>query len=107
MGRGVADATKSVKATRPAASATVARVTDSTKFSVVYRCFDPLWASMLADALRVEGITCHHVGTTNPALIDVGALACEQRLEVPEEDLERARLLIESSVAGAKPADEG
>jgi hypothetical protein len=65
----------------------------------VYRCFDPLWASMLADALRVEGITCHHVGTTNPSLIDVGALACEQRLEVPLAEMERARTLIEASIA--------
>jgi hypothetical protein len=74
-------------------------MTDTSKFEVVYRCFDPLWASMLADALRVEGITCHHVGTANPALIDVGMLACEQRLEVPLAELERARTLIEASTA--------
>lgn len=74
-------------------------MTDTSKFGVVYRCFDPLWASMLADALRAEGITCHHVGTANPALIDVGTLACEQRLEVPLDEMEQARILIEASVA--------
>jgi hypothetical protein len=74
-------------------------MTETSKFGVVYRGFDPLWAGMLADALRAEGITCHHVGTANPALIDVGTFACEQRLEVPLAEVERARTLIEASVA--------
>jgi hypothetical protein len=74
-------------------------MTDASQFGVVYRGFDPLWAGMLADALRAEGITCHHVGTANPSLIDVGAFACEQRLEVPLVEMERARTLIEATVA--------
>ena len=73
-------------------------MTETSKFGVVYRGFDPLWASMLADALRVEGITCHHIGTANPALIEVGTFACEQRLEVPLAELERARTLIAASM---------
>jgi hypothetical protein len=74
------------------------------EFHVVYEGFDPVLAGMLARMLEVEGITCRHLGTHFPAEIGVGALACEQRLEVPAEDAERARELIAS--AGATPDEE-
>ena len=71
------------------------------EFDVVYQGFDPVLAGMLARMLEVEGITCRHLGTHFPAEIGVGAMACEQRLEVPAGDAERARELIGSS--GAEP----
>jgi len=70
-------------------------------FHVVYQGFDPVLAGMLARMLEVEGITCRHIGTHFPAEIGVGAMGCEQRLEVPAEDAERARELLASS--GAEP----
>ena len=74
------------------------------EFHVVYEGFDPVLAGMLARMLEVEGITCRHLGTHFPAEIGVGALACEQRLEVPAEEAERARELIAAS--GATPDEE-
>lgn len=72
-------------------------------FHVVYEGFDPVEAGMLARLLEVEGITCRHVGTHFPAEIGVGAYGCEQRLEVPTEEVERARELISASVAPPPP----
>ena len=72
-------------------------------FQVVYQGFDSVLAGMLARMLEVEGITCRHLGTHFPAEIGVGAMGCEQRLEVPSEDAERARELIASSVESAEP----
>jgi hypothetical protein len=69
------------------------------EFHVVYQGFDSVLAGMLARMLEVEGITCRHMGTHFPAEIGVGAMACEQRLEVPADEVERARELINSSVA--------
>jgi hypothetical protein len=74
-------------------------------FAVVYRGYDPLWAAMLADALRAEGINCHHVGTQDPALADIGSFACEQRLEVPCDEVDRAMPLIEGSMNAAPVTD--
>jgi hypothetical protein len=68
------------------------------EFHVVYQSFDAVLAGMLARMLEAEGITCRHMGTHFPAEIGVGAMACEQRLEVLAEDAERARELISSSV---------
>lgn len=76
------------------------------RFAVVYRGYDPTWAAMLADALRAEGINCHHVGTQNPSLADIGSFVCEQRLEVPQEEVERALPLLESCVTQPVPPDE-
>lgn len=74
---------------------------DQVEFQVVYQGFDPMLAGMLARMLEAEGITCRHVGTHFPAEIGVGAMGCEQRLEVPAPDASRARELLES--AGASP----
>jgi hypothetical protein len=76
---------------------------DQAEFQVVYQGFDPMLAGMLARMLEAEGITCRHVGTHFPAEIGVGAMACEQRLEVPATDVDRARELLDS--AGASPDD--
>jgi hypothetical protein len=76
---------------------------DQAEFQVVYQGFDPMLAGMLARMLEAEGITCRHVGTHFPAEIGVGAMACEQRLEVPATDADRARELLDS--AGAAPDD--
>ena len=72
---------------------------DQAEFQVVYQGFDPMLAGMLARMLEAEGITCRHVGTQFPAEIGVGAMACEQRLEVAEPDVERARELLVSAGA--------
>jgi hypothetical protein len=72
-------------------------------FQLVYQGFDAVLAGMLARLLEVEGITCRHLGTHFPAEIGVGALACEQRLEVPAQDAERARELIAATEAPSDP----
>lgn len=74
---------------------------DSEEFQVVYQGFDPTLAGMLARMLEAEGIVCRHVGTHFPAEIGLGAMACEQRLEVPASDASRARELLESAGASA------
>lgn len=71
------------------------------EFKLVFRGFDPTEAGMLARLLEAEGIVCRHLGTQHPASLGAGELACEQRLEVPSEDLPRARELIEAASAGA------
>jgi|GEM_PF-5798680 len=76
---------------------------DQTEFQVVYQGFDPMLAGMHARMLEAEGITCRHVGTHFPAEIGVGAMACEQRLEVPAPDADRARELLDA--ASAPPDD--
>lgn len=76
---------------------------DEEPFSLVYRGFDPTEAGMLARLLESEGITVRHIGTQNPAFIGVGELACEQRLEVPEQDEPRARELLDAVSGDAKP----
>jgi hypothetical protein len=68
-------------------------------FQSVYQGYDSVLAGMLARMLEAEGITCRHIGTHYPAEIGVGALACEQRLEVSALQAERARELI--AAAGA------
>jgi hypothetical protein len=70
---------------------------DQEEFQVVYQGFDPMLAGMLARMLEAEGITCRHVGTQFPAEIGVGAMACEQRLEVPASDASRAQELLVSA----------
>jgi len=75
------------------------------EFHVVYQGYDPVLAGMLARMLEAEGITCRHIGTHFPAEIGVGAMACEQRLEVTGQDVERSRELISSSVAPPADAD--
>jgi Putative prokaryotic signal transducing protein len=67
---------------------------DEAPFTLVYSGFDPVLAGMLQRMLEAEGIECRHVGTHYPAEIGVGALACEQRLEVPPESEQQARELI-------------
>lgn len=74
-----------------------------TDFQLVYHGFDPVLAGMLARMLEVEGITCRHVGTHFPAEIGVGALGCEQRLEVPASEAGRARELIAATGAETDP----
>jgi hypothetical protein len=74
-------------------------------FQSVYQGYDAVLAGMLARMLEAEGITCRHIGTHYPAEIGVGALACEQRLEVSALEAERARELI--AAAGAEDAAEG
>ena len=76
---------------------------DQVEFQVVYQGFDPMLAGMLARMLEAEGITCRHVGTHFPAEIGVGAMGCEQRLEVPATDVTRAHELLVS--AGASEGD--
>jgi hypothetical protein len=74
---------------------------DQAEFQVVYQGFDPMLAGMFARMLEADGITCRHVGTHFPAEIGVGAMACEQRLEVPAQDASRAReLLISAGASG-------
>lgn len=73
------------------------------EFQVVYQGFDPMLAGMLARMLEADGIVCRHVGTQFPAEIGVGAMACEQRLEVPVSAASRARELLVS--AGASDDD--
>jgi len=72
-------------------------------FQLVYQGFDPVLAGMLARMLEVEGITCRHLGTHYPATIGVGAAGCEQRLEVPASDANRARELIAATGASTDP----
>ena len=67
---------------------------DERPFTVVYTGFDAVLAGMLQRMLEAEGIECRHIGTHYPAEIGVGALACEQRLEVPAENEEQARELV-------------
>ena len=74
---------------------------DQAEFQVVYQGFDPMLAGMFARMLEAEGITCRHVGTHFPAEIGVGAMACEQRLEVPASDAIRARELLTSAGASS------
>lgn len=69
------------------------------EFQVVYQGYDPMLAGMFARLLEAEGVTCRHIGTHFPAEIGVGAMACEQRLEVPASDAERARELLASAGA--------
>jgi Putative prokaryotic signal transducing protein len=70
------------------------------EFRLVFQGFDPTEAGMLARLLEAEGIACRHLGSQHPAALGVGEFACEQRLEVPSEDLERARELIAAANAG-------
>lgn len=56
-------------------------------------------AGMFARLLEAEGLTCRHIGTHFPAEIGVGAMACEQRLEVPTAEVERARELLANAGA--------
>jgi hypothetical protein len=72
-------------------------------FELVYQGYDPVLAGMLARMLEAEGIACRHLGTHFPSEIGVGALACEQRLEVTGSEAERARELI----AAAGSATDG
>ena len=72
---------------------------DAAEFQVVYQSFDPMLTGMLARMLEAEGITCRHVGTHFPAEIGVGAMGCQQRLEVPAADVSRARELLVSAGA--------
>ena len=76
---------------------------DSDEFSLVYTGVDPVQAGMLQRMLEAEGITCRHLGTHFPAEVGLGALACEQRLEVPSADVEQARELI--AAATESPSD--
>jgi hypothetical protein len=82
---------------------------DERPFSVVYTGFDAVLAGMLQRMLEAEGIECRHVGTHYPAEIGVGALACEQRLEVPADNEEQARELIAAATndEAEAPAAEG
>ncbi|HTU64111.1 MAG TPA: DUF2007 domain-containing protein [Polyangiales bacterium] len=80
---------------------------DQAEFQVVYQGFDPMLAGMFARMLEAEGITCRHVGTQFPAEIGVGAMACEQRLEVPASDAIRARELLVSAGASGEDAEAG
>jgi hypothetical protein len=68
-------------------------------FQCVYQSFDSVLAGMFARMLEAEGITCRHLGTHFPAEIGVGAMACEQRLEVPAPDASRAQELLASAGA--------
>ncbi|HET8939325.1 MAG TPA: DUF2007 domain-containing protein [Polyangiales bacterium] len=70
---------------------------DPEEFQVVYQGFDPVLAGMLARMLEADGIVCRHIGTHFPAEIGVGAMACEQRLEVPASAADRARELLAST----------
>ena len=74
---------------------------DQPEFQVVYQGFDPMLAGMFARMLEAEGIVCRHFGTHFPAEIGVGAMGCEQRLEVPASDAARARELLVSAGASA------
>ena len=70
---------------------------DTEEFQVVYQGFDPVLAGMLARMLEADGIMCRHIGTHFPAEIGVGAMGCEQRLEVPASAADRARELLAST----------
>jgi hypothetical protein len=72
---------------------------EQAEFQLVYQGFDATLAGMYVRLLEAEGITCRHLGTHFPADVGLGDSGCEQRLEVPAEDVERARELLESAGA--------
>lgn len=83
---------------------------DEQPFTVIYTGFDAVLAGMLQRMLEAEGIECRHIGTHYPQQIGVGALACEQRLEVAAENEQQARELIAAATSDAEqeaPAAEG
>lgn len=71
------------------------------EFQVVYQGYDPMLAGMFARLLEAEGVNCRHIGTHFPAEIGVGAMACEQRLEVPASEAVRARDVLANAGAAA------
>jgi hypothetical protein len=72
---------------------------ESDDYALVYSGFDPTLTGMLARMLEAEGIQVRYLGSQHPAALGVGELACEQHLEVPSDDVERARALIEASTS--------
>lgn len=78
---------------------------DSDEFSLVYSGVDAVQAGMLQRMLEAEGITCRHLGTHYPAEVGLGALACEQRLEVPSADAELAKELIAAATTSVSDSD--
>jgi hypothetical protein len=69
---------------------------ENSDFVAVYRGFDPVRAGMLVSGLQAEGIVCRHLGTQHPAQIGIGEMICEQIIEVPVEDGDRARELLDA-----------
>jgi hypothetical protein len=67
---------------------------EQAEFQLVYQGFDSTLAGMYVRLLEAEGITCRHLGTHFPADVGLGDSGCEQRLEVPVPDVERARELL-------------
>src|ERR1700753_2074147 len=80
---------------------------DERPFTVVYTGFDAVLAGMLQRMLDAENIECRHVGTHYPAEIGVGALACEQRLEVAAENEEQGGECVAGATRARRAAGSG
>jgi hypothetical protein len=67
----------------------------SERYVTVYRSTDPVEAEILEDLMYQEGLTARLLGTRNAALLGAGQLIFEQRIEVPEEQVEVAQRFVE------------
>ncbi len=66
--------------------------------AVIYRSGDPMQAQMIAESLLEAGFDARLLGTRNAALLGVGQMLFEQRIEVPEAQAEAAAALVSSLV---------
>jgi hypothetical protein len=76
--------------------------------TVVYRGFDPVEANIVLQILRAEDILARIIGTQNGPLIEIPQTAIELRVEVDEDEAERAREILAGQLEGeaAEPADD-
>jgi len=75
------------------------------RYTTIYRTHDPVEAEMVEDVLAQNELHPHLIGTRSAALIGVSQQILALRIEVPEQEAQEARALIEALLGEPQEQD--
>ena len=79
----------------------------SEEYVAIYRSSSTVQTNLIENILLNEGIAVRVIGTRRGGSVGIGQNICSCRFEVPAEDAERSRELLEHLVDGDYALDEG
>jgi|GEM_PF-5664661 hypothetical protein len=79
----------------------------SDEYVSIFRCSNTVQTNLIENILVNQGIAVRVLGTRRGGSVGMGQSICSCRFEVPPDDVERSRELLEHLVAGDYALEEG
>ena len=79
----------------------------SNEYVPIYRCSNTVQTNLIENILVNKGIAVRVLGTRRGGSVGIGQNICSCRFEVPEEDADRSRDLLQHLVDGDYSLEEG